>query len=258
MFIDATTDELQAALDSVAEELIELAGISGPPVDMLAVAKAAEVVVAIDERQQCRGRYVRLGSSGRDPFVTHDASPLDAQAAILLRPEPRFERRQWVVAHELGEHVAHRVFDRLDTDARANPVKAREWVANSLANRLLLPTCWFSADAADCGWDLAALKGRYSTASCELIARRMLDFPPDVIISILDHGVLSMRRSNVQGAVPNLAPLERACWQAAHQSACPVERAGNFLKVQCWPVHEPGWKREILRTEVDCMALEPT
>ncbi|MEA1952135.1 MAG: ImmA/IrrE family metallo-endopeptidase, partial [Planctomycetota bacterium] len=73
--------------------------------------------------------------------------------SILLRPDPRAERRQWAVAHEIGEHVAWRVFGRLGVDPREAGPDSRESVANQLAGRLLLPGEWFEADAVACGWD---------------------------------------------------------------------------------------------------------
>ena len=78
-----------------------------------------------------------------------------------MRPEPRLERQQWAVAHEIGEHVAYHVFAHWGVDPREAAPNARETVANNLAGRLLLPTAWFAADAAACGWDLMALKARY-------------------------------------------------------------------------------------------------
>ncbi len=82
---------------------------------------------------------------------------------------------QWAIAHELGECERHRVFEFLQVDPREAPPAAREAVANHLASRILLPREAFSADATACGWDLPELKSRYTTASHELIARRMLD-----------------------------------------------------------------------------------
>ena len=85
------------------------------------------------------------------------------------------------VAHEIGEHIAYRVFARWGADPVETAANAREQVANWLAGRLLLPTAWFAADGTACGWDLLALKARYNTASHELIARRMLECRPPVM-----------------------------------------------------------------------------
>ena len=240
MLPEITQEELSAAMDAVAMEIVDGVGIDRPPVDMVAAARSAGITVATDDRQRGRARYVRLqGIRGRGP-----------RPAILLRPEPRAERRQWAVAHELGEHVAHRVFSALLVDAREVAPNAREMVASQLAGRLLIPAPWFAADAAACRWDLAVLKSRYSTASHELIARRMLDFPPPVIITIFDQGGIHFRRSNVPGLVPPPSSTERACWQTAHDQNRPHACSDGTQAVQAWPVHEPGWKREILRTEL--------
>ena len=239
-----TPDDLSAALDAVGMEVLDAAGIDRPPVDAIRLARRLGITVAVDDRQRGRARYVRLrGPRGRKPRPT-----------ILLRPEPRRERRHWAVAHEIGEHVAYRVFGLLSVDPREAAPNAREKVAMYLATRLLLPSPWFAADATTCAWDLLRLKSRYATASHELIARRMLDLGPPVIISIFDLGQLSFRGSNVPGQVPPPSSGEMACWRAVHTRNVPEESTDGPHKIQAWPVHEPGWKREILRTEVE---LEP-
>jgi Zn-dependent peptidase ImmA (M78 family) len=235
-----TAEELAGALDAVAAELLDRAGVDRPPVDALWVAQAVGLTVATDDEQQGRARYVRLrGLRGRASRPT-----------ILLRPEPRPERRHWAVAHEIGEHAAHRIFHRLGVDPRTVSPKAREGVANQMAGRLLLPTAWFAGDAAAADWDLLALKARYPSASHELIARRMLELAAPAIISIFDHERLSFRRSNVPGRAPPPTRDEIACWKAVHRRGRPYEIAEGMARIRGWPVHEPGWKREILRTEV--------
>jgi hypothetical protein len=241
MFAELTREELAAGLDRVADEILAEAGVAGPPVDAMAVARTLGIVLALDDRQQGRARYVRLGdrrSNGR-------------RATILLRPEPRPERRQWAVAHEIGEHVAHRVFERWGSDPVEMAANAREQVANWLAGRLLLPTAWFAADAAACGWGLLALKARYNTASHELIARRMLDCRPAVVISIIDQQRVSFRRSNVSGRVPPPLPEEVECWNSIRERRRPSKARRGQSLIQGWPIHEEGWEREILRTEVE-------
>lgn len=227
--------ELSAALDRVAGEILERAGISGPPVNAFAVARGLGAVVVLDDRLQGRARLLRL-SAGRD--------------AIVLRSEPRMERRQWAIAHEIGEMFAYRVFGELSLYPGEAPGAAREEVANALAGRLLLPGRWFEREARECDWDLARLKGRFATASHELVARRMLDFEEPVIVTVFDNGGITLRASNVPGRVPGLRPAEEAARRRAHESGEAREEAEAALRVQAWPVHEPRWKREILRTEV--------
>lgn len=235
-----TREELAAGLDRVAEEVLAESGVRGPPVDALEVARRLGIALAWDDRQEGRARYVRLCDrrSGR------------SRATILLHPEPRRERRQWAVAHEIGEHVAYRAFDRWGVDPRTAE-GAREAAANNLAGRLLLPSQWFVADAAVCGWDLLKLKARYSTASHELIARRMLECRPLVVVSIFDHGRLKFRRGNLPGRAPPPLRAEMECCRRVHLCGRPSRRRKGPCTIQGWPIHEEGWKREILRMEVD-------
>jgi hypothetical protein len=244
MLAEIAPEELSATLDRVAMEILTEVHVEQPPVDAFGVAKALGITIATDERQPVRARYVRLRSyRGGEP-----------RATILLRPEPRTERRQWAVAHELGEHAAFRVFELLAVDPRETSPLARESIANHLAGRLLLPEPWFSRDAPHCGWDLLRLKTTYRTASHELIARRMLEFSPTVIITIIDRGRITWRRSNLPGQVPPPATSEMNCWRSVHRRNRP--RQNDDGSIRGWPVHEPDWKREILRREVDELDLD--
>jgi hypothetical protein len=239
MFSEIAPEELAATLDRVAMDILAEARVEHPPVDAFHVARALGITVALDDRQPVRARFVRLkGLPGGSP-----------RATILLRPEPRRERQHWAVAHEVGEHAAWRVFQILAIDPRETSPMARETVANHLAGRLLLPEPWFALRAKQCGWDLLRLKTAFPTASHELIARRMLDFAPWVIVSIFDQQQVSLRRSNLPGRVPPLSPREKQCWHVVHAHNRP--HASEDGVIQGWPVHEPAWQREILRTAVD-------
>jgi len=241
MYPGLTAEDLGAGLDAVVVELLDAAHVDRPPVDASAVAEALGIAVATDDRQHGRGRYVRLrGVRGRP-----------ARPTILLRSDPRPERYQWALAHEIGEHAAHRAFARLGVDPREGSPSARERLASHLAGRLLLPTEWFSRDAAACRWDLLALKARYPTASHELIARRMLELPEPAIFTVFDQGEVSWRRSNVPGPVPPLSRPEMTCWRVVHRRNRPEEVRDGMRTIRAWPVHEEAWKREIVRTEVE-------
>ncbi len=248
MLPEIPDEQLAAELDSIALDTLMGEGVDHPPVDAFEIARGMRLAVAWDDRQRGRARCVRLG-----PGVDGTGRP-----AILLRPDDRRERLQWAVAHEIGEQLASQVFGRLGIDAREADPSCREQLANLLASRLLLPGEWFVTDGTACGWDLRELKARYATASHELIARRMLDCSPPVIITIFDQGQVTFRRSNVSGRVPPLSAGEEACWRkahdaahdAAHDGAWPSESGDGLGEIRAWPVHEAQWKREILRTEL--------
>jgi len=238
MVPEISSEELTAAVDRLAEQLLAEAGIVGPPVDAFRVAAALGMTVAWDGVQPGRARYVRLARAYRDSLPT-----------ILLRPDPRAERRQWAVAHEVGEHVAWRLFAELRIDPREAPDGAREQAANALASRLLVPTAWLAADGPGCDWDLLKLKARYRTASHELIARRMLDCSDPVVVTIFDQRQVTFRAGNSGARRPPLTGTERRCWQEVHDRNRPSRCLAGDCRVRGWPVHEADWKREILRTE---------
>jgi hypothetical protein len=176
------------------------------------------------------------------------------RGTIVVGEAERPERQQWAVAHEIGESVAYRVFQRLGVAYNEALPTDRETIANRMASCLLLPRRWFAADGREFDWDLIALKDRYITASHELIARRMLEMRPPIVITVCDHGRVHWRRSNVTARPPCLLPEEKAIWRESHDSGLPNEgtldpETGLEL-VRCWAIHEPGWKREILRSEI--------
>jgi hypothetical protein len=47
---------------------------------------------------------------------------------------------------------------------------------------------------------------------------------------------------------------EKAVWQDVHQSGIPacetLDAETGLEAVRCWPIHEPGWKREIIRSQI--------
>jgi IrrE N-terminal-like domain len=245
MLSEIPDEELAAAVDVCASEVLWEAGVTEPPVDPLAVAEALSLAVARDHSMPYRGRFVRLAEREESGV---------GQATIVVGQAERPEREQWAVAHEIGESIAYRVFDRLGVRFDEALSTARELVANRLANAILLPRRWFASDGREMNWDLLALKDRYNTASHELIARRMLEMRPPIVITICDLGRVHWRRSNVTARPPGMLAEETAVWRDSHETGLPMEESldmeSGLSLVRCWPVHEPGWKREILRSDI--------
>lgn len=239
MLTEIPAEQFAAALDTCAEEVLREAKLFAPPVDAVLLARRLNLEIAENKAMGVRARFVRLGTNSR--------------GTILLANDPRPERRQWAVAHEIGEAVAHRIFALLSADIDDIPPAARERVGNCLASCLLLPRLWFAADGCSTNWDLCALKKLYRTASHELIARRMLEMSPPVIITLVDQGQRQWRRSNVLRRPPPLTPQEGHTWRRTFESGRASRFEGADLPegvddIRCWAIHESGWRREILRT----------
>lgn len=225
----------ETAIGTVAESVLNVAGVDRPPVDAFGIATRLRFTVLVDHAQTSRGRYKRL----------------DGKSVIVLKPEEREERLQWSCAHELGEAHAWKIFNLVSDEEMKSSEGVREQVANLFASRLLLPSKWFFDDASRLHYDLCELKKIYVTASHELIALRFLDSSEETIVTVFDHGRVTRRHSNRMQHAVRLIPLERNCQQEVHRINKTLEIQERGLRVQCWPVHEPGWKREIIRTTLD-------
>jgi len=183
---DYTTTEWTTALNECVADRLAENGVVGPPVDVLCLAARLGFLVVYDDRMDGRARRVQLHGYASDSATT-----------ILIRPEPRSERIQWSVAHEIGEHFVFDVWRRLGVEPDDLPPSERERTANALANRLLLPSPWFDDFGRECDWNLMELKSRFATASFELIARRMLEVDDvPAIVTIVDRQRLSFRRGH--------------------------------------------------------------
>lgn len=244
MFPEIHNEQLSHAVERVVRETLAFADVLSPPVDAFQVAQRLGLTILRDSPNHARARLMSGQASVAQTGV------------ILLADDPRPERRQWAVAHEIGEQMAVEVFDLLGVIPGNSPATSREAVANRIANSLLLPYEWYRHDARAHDYELMELKKIYHTASHELLARRMLDLPPAVMISIFDQGKLTWRRGNRFGLPRELLSVERDVWQRCHDFgavlSCESDELPDQLRsIQAWPVFEDDWKREILRVEVN-------
>jgi Zn-dependent peptidase ImmA (M78 family) len=241
MFSDMTREEYHEALEQTAEQLLWEADIEPGGVDAFELAERLGVTVLRDDHLPRRGQFVRLAAG-------HGGG---SQAAVLLGREPRSERQQWALAHELGESIAWQVFDRLGVARGDIRPGSREQVASALASRILLPLRAFRKSGVACDWDLLELKATFPTASHELIARRLLDLRNPIVVTVVDQKSITWRRSNIAGVPNQMTAGEDACWRQCHAAAEPVvvdstDEQVSGATVRCWPIHEPHWSREIL------------
>ena len=127
------------------------------------------------------------------------------------------------------------LLERLGVEAKGglSPVS----LANLFAYRLLVPSCWFQDDAPTTDYDLLELKRRYSTASHEVLAWRMLDLGDPCIITVVDNDAIHRRRSNAVRTKRELSPAEAKCQQGVHRTGEPGQLREGSWSVQCWPVH---------------------
>lgn len=251
MLTEIPPEDYAATLDRCADDALWEACVDRPPVDAFRLARALRIEVTVDRAQDGRARFVRpRGGGGRS-----------SGGVIVLGAEPRPERRQWAVAHEVGEAIAHRVFETLDVSPTDAPKLAREGVANALAGRLLAPRGWLVGVDRDSDGNLPQIKSVFRTASHELLARRLLECRRGgLIVTVYDNDAVAWRRWNLAGRAPVVQPMEEACQREAHATGAPSWRIGYadeapaFAQVRGWPIHEPDWRREIVFAELNDFA----
>jgi hypothetical protein len=78
----------------------------------------------------------------------------------------------------------------------------------------------------------------------------MLECRPAVIVTIFDQGRITFRRGNLLGRIPPPSSTEWSCWHLVHEKNQPHATTAGLYTIQCWPVHEDDWKREIIRFEL--------
>jgi hypothetical protein len=236
LMLDFPRDEAVAAVDGLVEELLTRAGLAQPPVDAIRLAqRCLGMEICLDRRQPNRGRAQRSAEGQH----------------IYLRPEPCEERHQWTVAHEIGEHLRADLLRRLGAKPDDACGLAGEALANLLAHRLLVPTCWFAVEAPRLAYDVLKLKERFRTASHEVVALRLLDLEAPCVITILDNNHVTRRQSNAWPVTRQLLPVERECQEYANYYSRGRSARAEGWSVTAWPVHKLDWKREILRSVYD-------
>ena len=117
--------------------------------------------------------------------------------------------------------------------------------------RVLVPTKLLRAALRECRADLAALQRLFSTAGMEMIALRLLDLDEPCVISIVDDGVISIRRGNRNAVGKKLEPPEQACHDRVAELELPHRVRADGWTVWGWPVPRRAFRRIILRAVPD-------
>jgi hypothetical protein len=91
----------------------------------------------------------------------------------------------------------------------------------------------------------------FATASHERIALRLLDLAEPCVITIVDNGQVSQRKSNAWRVGRALSPVEEDCQRYVRHFSRPYAVRERGWAVQGWPIHRSDWKREILRSIIE-------
>lgn len=205
-------EEIHDRLDALVRELLDEAGVQQPPVDALLLAQGyLRLEVPLDEAE-------------------------DEQA------------RQVAAAQTIARHLQPEALRRLGLDPTARRPLLGQSLVGMLADRLLLPTAWIREDGRALGWDLPGLRERYSNVSLTRLALRLLDLDDPCVITLLEDGRVTKRRSNAWRVSKRLSPIEQEIQRELTRRGRPVSRSAEGWRVQGWPLEDGDGSRAILRS----------
>lgn len=250
-------ETLSLELDAFIMRLLREAELPGPSINSVELAWRLGITVAQGASLQQRGEFVRLRSglgrlrSGLGGCALGSSSTGSnlTTGLIKVRKELRPERVYWSVAHELGEALIEDLAAACELDAYDLSPPARETLCNAFAGRLLVPTPFLREAGADSDWNLALLKQVFPNASYELLARRSADLSPQALFTVCDQGKITWRQVGRSPGPRTWLPEERGPWWQAHSTGQSCDQKMRHQRVRVWAIHEPGWRREIVRTE---------
>lgn len=238
--MDFSQDELFDLVDRVVAGLLERAGVADAPVCALSIADEhlgipVEVVEPAEEDE--RGRRRPRSSSG--------------SAGIVLSCDMNEEQRQSAAAHGIARALLPEILRKLDVIPGTENKQLAAHVRGLIANRILVPTRLFRAALRECKHDLPALKQRFTSAAEETIALRFLDLDEPCVISILDDGIVAVRRGNRSPPGKKLLPPEQSCHDRVMELDLPHRVRADAWTVHGWPVANRAFRRIILRAVPD-------
>lgn len=235
--MDFSQEDLFDAIDRLLVQLLERAGVDGPPVDALRLAEehlGIPVEYAAPEDE----------SDGRPPRRRQSTG-------IVLSPHMTDEQRQTAAARAVAGSLLPDLFRKLDVTPEFENKQVLAQFRGLIVNRLLVPTRMLRTAQRACKSDVAALKEVFGTASMEVIALRLLDLDSPCVISVLDDGVVAVRRGNAMAVNKKLLAAEEQCARRVMELDLPHQVRGGGWTVQGWPVPYRPFRRVVLRAVPD-------
>jgi hypothetical protein len=238
--MDFSQEELFDTIDRFIDGLLERAGVVQPPVDALDIAEnhlgiPIEVVEPVEEDERGR-RRPRSRPRG---------------AGIVLTPDMSEEQRQKVAADGIARATMAEILRKLHATAESENQQLLKHIRGLVVPRLLIPKKLLRNALKECRYDVLALKEAFATAATEAIALRLLDLDDACAISIVDDGIVSLRKSNRFAVSKKLEPAEQTCIDLIMKLDRPQRIREAEWTVHGWPVPARSFRRIILRSVPD-------
>jgi hypothetical protein len=241
--MEFSQEELVEAIDRLVNGLLDRAGVTQPPVDVLAVAEEhlGIPVTRVDP--------VEEDERGRPRPRPRAARP--AGAGIVLSPGMTEEQRQKAAADGIARTLMPEVLRKLGMVPGSETKPFIAHVRGLVVPRLLIPNRLLRPALKACRYDVAELHRAFRTAPIEMVALRLLDLDEACVIAVVDDGVVSLRRANRFAAGKKLEPAEQACLDRVMKLDVPQRLRDGEWVVAGWPVPNRPFRRILLRAVHD-------
>ena len=238
--MDFSQEELVDAIDRLVAGMLERAGANTPPVNALSVAEhhlgiPVEVVEPAEEDESGRRRPRARASGG----------------GITLTTDMNDEQRQRAAADGIARLLLPDIYRKVGVVAGSESKQFTAHVRGLTVARVLIPAKLLRAALRDCKYDVPELHKRFSTASMEAVAARLLDLDDPCVIAIVDDGVVASRRSNRMPVNRKLEGAEQECVDRVTDLDLPHRARIGEWTAWGWPVANRPFRRIILRAVRD-------
>ncbi|MCX5970075.1 MAG: hypothetical protein NTV14_00925 [Coprothermobacterota bacterium] len=203
-----------SALEGAILRTLREAGIEKPPVEVERVLRFLDLddICWSSDQQVKQVALIHSENKGKH--------------RILMPTDYPAERLPFTLAHECVEYIALR-----------EGLKPLHWKINQSAAELLLPTSWVRQCISDEGFDLFALQRRFSTASLETCAFKMLGLATSpCILTVADRKGMRRRSYTRKALERPISHLEEEVLAEAFCGIDVVERVGGGLRCRAFPV----------------------
>jgi predicted transcriptional regulator len=237
--VEFSQEELFDAMDRLIGRLLDRVGITTPPVDALHIAEEhlgipVEVVDPAEEDELPRRRRPRPHTAG-----------------IVLTPGMTPDQEQKAAAAGVAQALLPDLLRRLSIAPETATPALTAHLRGQLAARLLIPTRMLRGAANRCKYDVLALHALFHTATPEAVALRLLDLEEPCVITIVDDGVVTLRRGNRTRETKKLTAAEQECVERILALDLPHRARIGSWTASGWPVPGRAFRRILVRAVPD-------
>lgn len=235
--MDFSHEELIETVERFVAGLIERAVVR-PPVDALAVAEEhlgiPVRVVNPDPEDDGRARRRR-----------------DAGLGITLTSDMSAEARQRAAAEGVARFLLPEICAKLNVPLGPDTKQFAAHLRGLIAPRVLVPTKMLRAALKEHKYDVPSLHATFGTATMEAVALRLLDFDTPCVISVVDDGVVAVRRGNQFPVTKKLEDAEQECVEQVTRLELPHRARKGDWTAWGWPVPDRPFRRILVRSVRD-------